>query len=103
MIAFVFITYAPNDGGATKVTYPSGYAVTNVYDNYGNLTAVKNGETLLWQWKELDKTGALTKDAVCGSVVRTRIYDEAGKVWSETAYKGNTGLMSLAYDYIFEN
>ncbi|MBP5455703.1 MAG: VCBS repeat-containing protein, partial [Paludibacteraceae bacterium] len=92
-------TYAKNYGGATKVTYPSGYAVTNVYDNYGNLTAVKNGETLLWQWKELDKTGALTKDAICGSVVRTRIYDEAGKVWSETAYKGNTGLMSLAYDY----
>ena len=70
---------------------------------HGNLTAVKNGETLLWQWKELDKTGALTKDAICGSVVRTRIYDESGKVWSETAYKGNTGLMSLAYDYIFEN
>ncbi|MBR4840359.1 MAG: VCBS repeat-containing protein [Paludibacteraceae bacterium] len=91
--------YAKNYGGATKVTYPSGYAVTNVYDNYGNLTTVKNGETLLWQWKELNKQGLLTKDAVCGSVVRTRTYDEAGKVWGETAYKDNTGLMNLVYEY----
>ena len=91
--------YAKNYGGATKVTYPSGYAVTNVYDDYGNLTAVKNGETTLWQWTELDKMGRLTKDAVCGSVVRTREYDDAGKVWNETAYKGNVALMNLVYDY----
>ena len=91
--------YAKNYGGATKVTYPSGYAVTNVYDAYGNLTAVKNGETTLWQWTELDKMGRLTKDAVCGSVVRTREYDDAGKVWNETAYKGNVALMNLVYDY----
>ncbi|MBO4805317.1 MAG: hypothetical protein J5554_04685, partial [Paludibacteraceae bacterium] len=96
-------TYAKNYGGATKVTYPSGYAVTNVYDDYGNLTSVKHGETMLWQWKEMDRLGRITKDVVCGSVTRTREYDDAGRVWFETAYKDNVGLMNLAYEYDEDN
>ena len=91
--------YAKTYGDATKVTYPSGYAVTNVYDDYGNLTTVKNGETTIWQWRELDKQGRMTKDAICGSVVRTCEYDVAGKILSETAYKDNVGLMHLTYGY----
>ena len=73
-------------GNLVKETYPSSYAVENVYNKYGYLTKVNdNNGNPLWEAKEANAKGQLTKTNYGNNKEKNYGYSDKGQVISITS------------------
>lgn len=69
-------------GHITKETYPSGYYINNIYDNYGNLISVTDkASRKIWELVDCDPEGHVTQDKK-GDILTTYTYKEDGQITS---------------------
>lgn len=92
-------TYENNYGGVATTVYPSGLTVTNEYDTYGHLIAVKCGDTEVWKLIRKDEKGRLTEEKLAGDVEKIYTYNVDGYMTRERAYCSKTDLMDFSYTY----
>ncbi len=86
------------------ITYPSGFAVKQVYNNYSHLKEVRNAsnDALYWQADNVDARGNITKETLGNNVITDRIY------YADTGYVKNiyTGSVVSSYaqslEYVFD-
>lgn len=82
-------------GRVTKETYPSGYYITNNYDNYGNLISVTDGSSRqIWELVNCDAEGRVLSEKK-GGVTTTFRYTAKGQLDSI----GASRIMDARYSY----
>ncbi|HET7831443.1 MAG TPA: RHS repeat-associated core domain-containing protein [Gallionella sp.] len=94
-------TYDAN-GRVDTQTYPTGFAVKNIYNADGYLYRVVNAATqttVYWTANTMDEAGRLTQQTYGNNVVTTQVYDPAsGRLTNQYAGGGNA-VQNMQYGY----
>jgi len=83
-------------------TYPTGFAVKNVYNALGYLIEVRDNATnaLYWQANAMDGAGHLTQQTYGNGVVTLQTFDPAtGRVLGQSATAGAAAVQNMNYTY----
>lgn len=89
-------------GRVSQVTYPSGFAIKNVYNANGYLFQVKNASSnkLYWTASKLNAKDEVVTQALGNGTEITKYYDNLTDFLKQiTTKKGNTYLQNNAYGY----
>jgi YD repeat-containing protein len=84
-----------------EMTYPSGYKIWNKFNGQGFLGKIKNGNTTLWEAKEINAQGQIEEYDLGNNVTSTRSYLPAnGRLSNITTGKNTPGdLQNLQYEW----
>lgn len=108
-----FITDAPgpydtnleldNFGRVVQLTYPTGFAIKNMYDKEGFQTAVVDAKTMqpYWEAGEYDYAGRLIREKYGNGVSQTQVYDnQSGYLTRKFATGSSDGVVTdQSYEY----
>ena len=95
------VTYDPA-GRPEVLTYPSGFAVRNVYNARGYLASVAEdgGATVFWRAEAVNAEGQVTREAFGNGAVTTNAFDpRTGRIDSITTDLAGAMIQDLAYDF----
>ena len=95
------VTYDPA-GRPEVLTYPSGFAVRNVYNARGYLASVAEdgGATVFWRAEAVNAEGQVTREAFGNGAVTTNAFDpRTGRIDSITTDLAGAVIQDLAYDF----
>ncbi len=90
-------------GRVSEITYPTGFAVRNVYNERGYLSEVRNAASngLYWQANSTTADGQLERETLGNNVVSLRVYDALGRMEGVSAGVGSSSSVqynTYAYD-----
>jgi RHS repeat-associated protein len=87
-------------GRITGIKYPTGFSISNIYDQYGYLKSVKREDngTTIWQSNSMDQFGNTTSAALGNGLSITRGFDQYGLPAS--IQTGNLQNMQYSYSVI---
>lgn len=90
-------------GRAIKLTYPTGFTVENIYDQFGFQTAVKNADTqeTYWEAIEYDYAGRLIREKYGNGITQNQEFDDKSGVLSRKYSNGSPDgvVTDQAYEY----
>jgi len=100
-------------GKVEALTYPTGFGITNKYDDFGSLKELRvfnpgadpnfaANDTLLWQAKKFSASGQVTEELLGGtssSLTQTRLFDVLDRLKSVVASGTGGSVHNLAYTY----
>lgn len=90
-------------GRVTRIIYPSGFAVRNSYDEFGNLKDVTNAESGESYWKAMryDHSGRITKAKVGKAITKSSRFDPrmGYLLGTEAASQGGQQIHRHTYKY----
>jgi RHS repeat-associated protein len=101
--------YDANTGNIAQTEYPSGFKLNYVYDNNGDLLAIKRADnnTYIWQVDHIDGYGRLDKYILGNNVLKiTSAYNTQNQTLSQqSTQKINTGAATYLQknQYIFDS
>jgi RHS repeat-associated protein len=101
--AYPITTTYDSSGRADTVTYPTGFAVQNVYNIYGYLWKVQRadvgGSTVFWQANTKSASGQVTSELLGNTLTQTRTLDVLDRLGSIVA-SGTPGTVhNFGYTY----
>ncbi|HTF84227.1 MAG TPA: RHS repeat-associated core domain-containing protein [Cellvibrio sp.] len=89
-------------GRPLKTTYPGGYAIANIYGDWGHLNQVVENtrQQILWQADEANALGQVTLSRLGDNSVVERIYTpETGRIEKITSTREGDTLMNQYYEF----
>ncbi len=88
-------------GRVERLTYPSGFAVRQVFNTYGHLAELRvvNGDRLLWQGNEVNPSGQMARETFGNGLVTSRSFNPR-RGWVRNIQTGENGtIRNLAFDF----
>lgn len=90
-------------GRVDTLTYPTGFAVKNVYNGYGHLERVQRadagGSTVFWQATSQNAAGQVTGETLGNGLTAARTYDTLFRLTAASASGGAGAAHSQTFSY----
>ncbi len=101
--AYSVTTTYDSSGRADTLTYPTGFAVQNIYNLYGYLSKVQRvdagGSTVFWQANAKSASGQVTSELLGNNLTQTRTLDILDRLGSIVASGTGGTVHSFSYTY----
>ncbi len=101
--AYSVTTTYDSSGRANTLTYPTGFAVQNIYNLYGYLWKVQRvdagGSTVFWQANAKSASGQVTSELLGNNLTQTRTLDVLDRLGSVVASGTGGTVHSFSYTY----
>lgn len=103
-VSTTYVASGADAGKVDTVTYPTGYAVKNLYNAYGYLWKVQRADdpgdtTVYWQANAQDAAGHITSELLGNGLTQTRTYDALFRPTSIAAANAGGAVHHLTYNF----
>lgn len=103
-VATTYVASGPDAGKVDTLTYPTGFAVKNIYNSYGYLWKVQRTNdaadaTVYWQANGQNAAGQVTSELLGNGLTQTRTYDALFRITAITASNGGGAVHNLTYSF----
>ena len=83
-----------------KVTYPTGYTIRKVYNEYGYLKKItSNDYTPLWETTDINEFGQVVEYKLGDDIINTREFDDAHRLQLSVSEVDEEIIQSFSYTY----
>jgi RHS repeat-associated protein len=98
-----YVASGADTGKIDTLTYPTGFAVKNVYNSYGYLWKVQRtadaDTTVYWQANSHNAAGGVTSELLGNGLTTTRTYDALFRVTAISSSNGGGAIHNFAYTF----
>jgi RHS repeat-associated protein len=102
-VSTTYVASGADAGKVDTITYPTGYAVKNVYNSYGYLWKVQRTNdadtTVYWEANAQDAAGHVTSELLGNGLTQTRSYDALFRMTAITASNTGGAVHNLTYAF----
>ena len=101
--SYTITTTYDSAGRVNTVTYPTGFALQNIYNGFGYLWKVQRsdagGSTVFWTANTKDASGRVTSELLGNNLTQTRGYDPVDRLTSVVASGTGGTVHNFGYSY----